>query len=77
MMKRKHEAGQALVLAAVAVVFVLIPIMGLGIDVGYYRSQEVQLQTAADAAAIGYAPTVSDCVGDVLAAFAFVAVYIA
>jgi uncharacterized membrane protein len=58
-MKRKTEAGQALVLAAVAVLFVLLPIMGLGIDFGYFRYQEVQLQTAADAAAIAAAGELS------------------
>jgi uncharacterized membrane protein len=58
-MRRKKEAGQALVLAAVALLLVLLPIMGLGIDFGYFRSQQVQLQTAADAAAIAAAGELS------------------
>jgi len=58
-LKRKPEAGQALVLVAAALVFVLLPILGLGIDVGYFRSQEAQLQTAADAAAIAAAGELS------------------
>lgn len=58
-MKRKREAGQALVLVAVALLLVLLPIMGLGIDFGYLRCQEMQLQTAADAAAIAAAGELS------------------
>jgi uncharacterized membrane protein len=58
-MRRRKEAGQALVLAAAAVLLVLLPIMGLGIDFGYFRFREVQLQTAADAAAIAAAGELS------------------
>jgi uncharacterized membrane protein len=58
-MKRKKEAGQALVLVVVALLLILLPIMGLGIDFGYFRYQQVQLQTAADAAAIAAAGELS------------------
>jgi uncharacterized membrane protein len=41
------------------VLLVLLPIMGLGIDFGYFRYREVELQTAADAAAIAAAGELS------------------
>jgi hypothetical protein len=50
-MKRKSEAGQALVFVAVGLV-VLLGFVGLGIDMGTLRYQKRVQQTAADAAAI-------------------------
>src|ERR1700690_103388 len=50
-MKRNREAGQSLVLVALALV-VLLGFLGLAIDFGYYRFLRRQLQTAADAAAL-------------------------
>jgi hypothetical protein len=50
-MRRKKEAGQALVLAAVGLV-ALIGFTGLGIDMGAMRYQKRLQQTAVDAAAI-------------------------
>lgn len=50
-MRRKQEAGQALVLAAVGLV-ALIGFTGLGIDMGAMRYQKRLQQTAVDAAAI-------------------------
>jgi Flp pilus assembly protein TadG len=49
--RRNGEAGQSLVLVALGLV-VLIGILGLAIDVGYYRYVTRELQTAADAAAL-------------------------
>src|ERR1700722_19684781 len=50
-MKRKNEARQALVFAAVGLV-VLMGFAGLGIDMGMLRYQKRLQQTAADAGAI-------------------------
>jgi len=50
-MNRKHEAGQALVLVALALV-VLVGFLGLGVDFGYLRYMKRNMQNAADAAAI-------------------------
>jgi Putative Flp pilus-assembly TadE/G-like len=50
-MKRKSESGQALVLAALALV-VLIGFAGLAIDMGVLRYQKRLQQSAADAAAL-------------------------
>jgi hypothetical protein len=50
-MKRKNEAGQALVFAAVGLV-VLMGFAGLGIDMGMLRYQKRLQQTAADSAAV-------------------------
>jgi hypothetical protein len=50
-MKRKNEAGQALVFAAVGLV-VLMGFAGLGIDMGMLRYQKRLQQTAADAGAL-------------------------
>jgi hypothetical protein len=58
-MNREKQAGQAVVLVAAVLLLILLPIMGLGIDFGYFRYQEVQLQTAADAAAIAAAGELS------------------
>jgi Flp pilus assembly protein TadG len=51
---RRGEAGQVLVLAAVALT-VLMLAAGLGIDMGYLRYQRRRMQTAADSAAIAAA----------------------
>jgi hypothetical protein len=50
-MKRKNEAGQALVFAAVGLV-VIIGFAGLGIDMGMLRYQKRLQQTAADSGAV-------------------------
>ncbi len=50
-MKRKNEAGQALVFAAVGLV-VIIGFAGLGIDMGMLRYQKRLQQTAADSGAL-------------------------
>jgi hypothetical protein len=50
-MERRAEAGQAIVVVALALVAIL-GILGLATDVGYMRYTKRQLQTAADAAAI-------------------------
>ncbi|HKN60039.1 MAG TPA: pilus assembly protein TadG-related protein [Candidatus Acidoferrales bacterium] len=50
-MARRGEAGQAIVVVALALVAIL-GILGLATDVGYMRYTKRQLQTAADAAAI-------------------------
>ena len=57
-MKRKSEAGQALVFAALALV-VLIGFAGLAIDMGALRYQKRLQQTAADGAAIAGATNLS------------------
>ena len=51
MTARQKEAGQALLITVLGIT-VLIGALGLGIDMGYYRYQKRQLQTAADAAAL-------------------------
>lgn len=58
-MKRNRQSGQALVLVAVALLLVLLPIMGLGVDLGYLRYQQTLLQTAADAASTAAAGELS------------------
>ena len=50
----KSEEGQAMVLAALALV-VLMMMAGLGVDVGYLRYQKQQMQKAADAGALAAA----------------------
>jgi Flp pilus assembly protein TadG len=50
-MTRNREAGQSLILVALAMVM-LIGVMGFAVDFGYYRFLRRQLQTAADAAAL-------------------------
>ena len=50
----KSEDGQALVLAALAML-VLIMMAGMGVDVGYLRYQKEQMQKAADAGAMAAA----------------------
>jgi Putative Flp pilus-assembly TadE/G-like len=50
-MRRKGELGQAIVAVALALV-VLLGMLGLGIDFGYFRYMKRQMQTAADAAAV-------------------------
>lgn len=49
--RRRREAGQAIVVVALALVAVL-GILGLAVDMGYLRYMKRQLQTAADAAAM-------------------------
>jgi hypothetical protein len=56
--QRDREAGQALVLVGVGMV-VLIGVLGLAIDFGYYRYVRRELQTAADAAALAGAMDLS------------------
>ncbi|MGB0034296.1 MAG: pilus assembly protein TadG-related protein [Candidatus Acidiferrales bacterium] len=56
--QRKREAGQALIVAAFALIF-LLGFIGLGIDVGYLRNLKRQMQTAADAAAMAGAAELS------------------
>jgi Flp pilus assembly protein TadG len=55
--QRKSEAGQSLIFVAL-LMFVLLAIMGLGIDMGYMRYQKGRLQEAADAGAIAGAAEV-------------------
>lgn len=50
-MSRSREAGQAIVVVALALV-VILAILGLAVDMGYLRYTKRQLQTAADAAAM-------------------------
>lgn len=57
-MRRNKQAGQALVLTAVALV-VLMGFAGLAIDVGALRSEKRAQQTAADAAALAGANNLS------------------
>ncbi|HTS10963.1 MAG TPA: pilus assembly protein TadG-related protein [Candidatus Limnocylindrales bacterium] len=48
---RRREAGQAIVVVALALV-ALLAILGLAVDIGYLRYEKRELQTAADAAAM-------------------------
>ncbi len=48
---RQREAGQALLVVALGLA-VLIGALGLGVDMGMFRMQKRQMQTAADAAAL-------------------------
>ncbi len=50
-MKRRTEAGQVLVLAAVSLTTLLVA-GGIGIDMGYLRYQRRNMQSAADSAAV-------------------------
>ena len=65
-MKRKSESGQALVLAALALV-VLIGFAGLAIDMGVLRYQKRLQQSAADAAALAGASNLASSSGGVTA----------
>ena len=58
MRDRNGQAGQSLVFVALGMV-VLIGILGLAIDIGYYRYVRRELQTAADAAALAGAMDLS------------------
>ena len=58
MRHRNRQAGQSLVFVALGMV-VLIGILGLAIDIGYYRYVRRELQTAADAAALAGAMDLS------------------
>lgn len=62
---RSCEAGQAIVVVALALV-VILAILGLAVDMGYLRYTKRQLQTAADAAAMAGAGELS--YGDVTSA---------
>jgi Flp pilus assembly protein TadG len=62
---RRDEAGQAIVVVALALVAIL-GILGLATDIGYLRYTKRQLQTAADAAAIAGAAELA--YGDVTSA---------
>ncbi len=64
-MMRRREAGQALVLVAVAMV-VLIGIAGLGVDMGVVRYEKRIQQSAADAAAIAGANNLASSSGGVI-----------
>jgi hypothetical protein len=61
-MKRTSEAGQALVMVALMLI-VLLSVLGLAIDMGYFRYVKRQLQTASDAAAIAGALAIPSCGG--------------
>jgi Flp pilus assembly protein TadG len=61
-MRRKNEAGQALVFTALALV-VLLGFAGLGIDMGVLRYEKRLQQTAADGAAIAGATNLSPYTG--------------
>src|ERR1700730_6356428 len=62
LMKPHGEAGQALVVVALMLV-VLVSVMGLAIDMGYFRYMKRQLQTAADAGAVAGALEINSCGG--------------
>jgi hypothetical protein len=62
LMKPHSEAGQALVVVALMLV-VLVSVMGLAIDMGYFRYMKRQLQTAADAGAVAGALEINSCGG--------------
>jgi Flp pilus assembly protein TadG len=62
MNKSHNDAGQALVVVALAMV-VLLGFMALGIDMGYLRYVRRQVQMAADAAAIAGAKEIHVCKG--------------
>jgi Flp pilus assembly protein TadG len=61
---RKSEEGQALVLAALGMV-VLMMMAGLGVDVGYLKYQKQQMQKAADAGALAGATALINYGGSV------------
>ncbi len=60
--RRKSDTGQALILVAVSL-FVLLGFLGLGIDLGYMRYVQRQMQILADAAAIAGAKEIQACAG--------------
>jgi len=62
MVKAKSDAGQALVIGALAMI-VILGFLGLGIDLGYLRYMKRQLQKVADAAALAGAMELSYCGG--------------
>jgi Flp pilus assembly protein TadG len=62
LIKPHKEAGQALVVVALMLV-VLVSVMGLAIDMGYFRYMKRQLQTAADAGAVAGALEINSCGG--------------
>ena len=62
MLKARNDAGQALVVVALAMI-VILGFLGLGIDLGYLRYMKRQLQKVADAAALAGAMELSYCGG--------------
>jgi uncharacterized membrane protein len=62
MVKAKSDAGQALVIVALAMI-VISGFLGLGIDLGYLRYMKRRLQMVADAAALAGAMELSHCGG--------------
>lgn len=56
----EEEKGQALVLGAVCMAL-LMAVMALAVDVGYMQYRQVQLQTAADSAAVAAGLEISKC----------------
>lgn len=56
----KNESGQALILGAVCMA-TLMGVMSLAVDIGYIHYQQVQLQTAADSAAIAAGLELGNC----------------
>ena len=66
--KRRKEAGQTIILAAVSLATLLVA-AGLAVDMGYLRYQRRNMQSAADSAAIaGAAELAYPAAGDVVAA---------
>jgi hypothetical protein len=62
-MKRRHsrrQGGQILVIAALAIFFVIVPVVGLVIDGGYALAQRRASQNASDFAALSGARIVSE-----------------
>lgn len=58
----KEESGQALMLGAICMTL-LMAVMALAVDVGYMHFRQVQLQTAADSAAIAAGLEIGNCSG--------------
>lgn len=56
----KEESGQALLLGAICMAL-LMGVMALAVDVGYMQFRQVQLQTAADSAAIAAGLEIGNC----------------
>ena len=56
----RDESGQALVIGVISM-FAVLPFVALAIDVGQFRYQQQQMQSAVDAAALAGAIEVSSC----------------